>query len=758
MKQDNIAENLLLFDNDFLEGSGIKFMINPAQKPEILHVDDDTDFLDIFAITYKNWFNTISCNNGEEALKLLKEKKIDAILIDYDMPGIDGLELLSKIKTDMPDMPVFLFTGQGNEEVAREAFLLGVSDYFTKDLTGIAHREKLVKSINNEIEFHKTAREKRESEEKYRNYIDNAPDGVFVADGTGKYLEVNNAAARITGYSKEELLNLSIPDLIHPHYRDKAASHFRSVVEEGKATGDLKLIKKDGSYYWMTVDAVKISQDRYIAFCKDISAQKETEEALRTSSNLLKSLMENTIDFIVIGDREGNPILWNAATAKSMMDNLGVEMEPGVRSHKHIRDKEVTLQWEKWIEQVLSGDKFMSEFSYEYTPGKFQHLETSFQPIKEEDEITGFSMVTRDITSRKEVERALQLSEQKYRTILDVAEVIINYFDINANYLLTNKKAADYFFLKPEDFIGKPVGEFYGEEWEKIIKERIKRAIETDEPVIYEDMAELPSGTHWFLTTYNRVLNPEGNIDGIQLVSTEITQQKKLEEKLLKKNRELLNFAYKVTHDLKNPINMIKGFLNIINEDPSTFKQCYERIDRQTDRIIKFIDDMLLLAKAGKSLDTRKETNLNELIEKTLKSVQPEDLSIILDIKKLLPIIQGELISLKQLFTILFQNSIYHRKPKQDKLIITIDFERKEDKTIISFNDNGSGIEENNLENIFNFGFSTRGNERTGMGLAIAKRITESYGGKIWAESPGKNEGTTIFIEIPDSIGSESNI
>ncbi len=733
-------------------------MSETTKKPGILHVDDDRDFLDIFAISYKNWFEIVSCETGEDALRLLRENTFDAVLIDYDMPGINGLELLSKIKADTPEMPVFLFTGQGNEEVAREAFLLGASDYFTKDLTGIAHREKLAKSINNDIEILKTAREKKESEEKYRSYIDNAPDGVFVADEAGKYLEVNNAAVSITGYSKEELLNLSVPDLTHPLYKDKAAGHFRSLVEEGKATGDFLFVRKDGSQYWMTVDAVKISRDRFIAFCKDITAQKEAEEALRTSSNLLNSLMENTADFIVIGDKEGNPILWNTATTKSLMDNLGIEMESGIRSHKHLKDKEFSLQWEKWIKRVLSGEKLLTEFSFEYEPGKIQFLETSFQPIWEDGKVSGFSMVTRDITHHKEVERALQLSEQKYRKILEVAEVVINYFDINANYILTNQKAADYFYLKPEDFVGKPVKEFYGEEWNQIFLKRIRKAIDSDKPITYEDMAELPSGNHCFLTTYNKVVNAEGEIDGIQVVSTEITQLKKMEEELAEKNKELINFAFKVTHDLKNPINMIKGFLNIIKEDPSMFSQCYERIDRQTDRIIRFIDDMLLLAKAGKSLDTIKETDLNQLIEKTLKAIIPEDLSINLNIKKQLPIICGELISLKQLFTILLQNAIHHRDTKKEELIITVDFESKNDKYIISFNDNGSGIEEKNLEDIFNFGFSTKGNERTGMGLAIARRIVETYEGKIWAESGGINRGVTFFIEIPQNKNKKSKL
>ena len=733
-------------------------MSNSIQKPAILHVDDDNDFLEIFAITYKNWFDIISCINGEDALDQLKVREFDAVLVDYDMPGMDGLELLSKIKADMPDMPVFFFTGQGTEEVAREAFMLGASDYFTKDMTGIAHREKLIKSITNEIEILKTAREKRESEEKYRNYIDNAPDGVFVTDGTGKYLEVNNAAIRITGYSKEELLNLSIPDIIHPLYLDEGIRHFKSVVENGKATGEMKLIKKDGSHYWMLIDAVKISEDRYIAFCKDITTQKEAEEALKTSSGLLKSLMENTGDFIIISDKEGNPILWNAATANKLRETLGIEMKAGIRPYRELLNKEDAAIWDDWYNRVLSGEKFLAEFTHEFAPGKFHHRETSFQPIWEDGEVAGFSEVTRDITHHKEVERALQLSEQKFKKLLESAEVGICYCDLNGNILMINKKAATHLGGDPENFIGKSTVEVFGEEWAGIISERTKYTFYVDKPTTYEDFTEMPSGNKWFLTNYNKIVDSDGNIIGIQLVSTEITDQKKMEEKLAEKNRELINFAYKVTHDMKNPINMIKGFLNIIKEDPSAFDQCYERIDRQADRIIKFIDDMLLLAKAGKSLDLKKETDLNDLLEKTLNSIKPDDLSITLNIKRQLPTIKGELISLKQLFTILFQNSIHHRKPKQDELIIIVDLLHKDDRIIISFNDNGSGIEEKKLENIFNFGFSTKSNERTGMGLAIAKRIMEAYGGRIWAESPGKNMGTTFFIEIPNNTDSDNDV
>ncbi|MDA3959081.1 PAS domain S-box protein [Oceanispirochaeta sp.] len=132
----------------------------------------------------------------------------------------------------------------------------------------------------------------QESDNKFRSYIENAPDGVFVADENGRYLEVNTASERITGYSKEELLSMSINQLFPPEGIEEGIRHFTEVRNTGRASGELEFLHKNGSKRWWLVDAVKLSETRYLGFTKDITKRKQTEEALLLSEAAVKNKLK----------------------------------------------------------------------------------------------------------------------------------------------------------------------------------------------------------------------------------------------------------------------------------------------------------------------------------------------------------------------------------------------------------------------------------------------------------------------------------
>ncbi|MHC5076224.1 MAG: PAS domain S-box protein, partial [Planctomycetota bacterium] len=117
----------------------------------------------------------------------------------------------------------------------------------------------------------------RESEEKFRSYIDNAPDGVLVINKESKFIEANMAACQITGYPKEELLNLSITDLLAPESQHAGKEHFNELMNTGYASSEMLYKTKDEKIGFWNVDAVKISDDRFICFVKDITERKKAE-------------------------------------------------------------------------------------------------------------------------------------------------------------------------------------------------------------------------------------------------------------------------------------------------------------------------------------------------------------------------------------------------------------------------------------------------------------------------------------------------
>ncbi len=183
------------------------------------------------------------------------------------------------------------------------------------------------------------------SEEKIRNYIESAPDGVFVADETGRYLETNRSACRIIGYSKEEIEKLSIRDLLAEESLEDGLSHFNKLVETGAATSDLWYKHKDGSKLCMTVSAVKLSETRVLGFCKDITMRKKTEESLKKTLESLRKAFGTIVQVMVSAVEARDPYtaghqLRVANIARAIATEMGLPQEKvdGIRMAGSIHD------------------------------------------------------------------------------------------------------------------------------------------------------------------------------------------------------------------------------------------------------------------------------------------------------------------------------------------------------------------------------------------------------------------------------------
>lgn len=116
-------------------GPGLDEVVSPPEEIRVLHVEDDAAFADLVA-TYlereRESFTVVTETDPREVLDRLEETPVDCVVSDYEMPHLDGLDVLEAIRERYPDLPFVLFTGQGSEEIASEAISAGVTEYLQK--------------------------------------------------------------------------------------------------------------------------------------------------------------------------------------------------------------------------------------------------------------------------------------------------------------------------------------------------------------------------------------------------------------------------------------------------------------------------------------------------------------------------------------------------------------------------------------------------------------------------------------------------
>ncbi|HQU37159.1 MAG TPA: ATP-binding protein [Anaerolineales bacterium] len=269
----------------------------------------------------------------------------------------------------------------------------------------------------------------------------------------------------------------------------------------------------------------------------------------------------------------------------------------------------------------------------------------------------------------------------------------------------------------------------------------------------------------WVRNYAHPVLDSQQNtLIGIYGAVQDVTEQKQVQQEredlireLEAKNAELEQFAYTVSHDLKAPLITIKGFLGFLPEDARSgnverLEGDLRRIGDATEKMRKLLDDLLELSRIGRLANPPTVIALKTLIDETLGLVQGRlaERKIRITIEDDLPFLYGDRSRLLEVLQNVFDNALKFMGDQSNPQIeIGGQKEPQNGFVTIFVRDNGIGIAPQYHEQIF--GLFNRLNPKidgTGVGLALAKRIVEFHGGRIWVESR-VGEGATFYFTLP---------
>ncbi len=235
---------------------------------------------------------------AQEMTEALELETWDLILSNYPMPRFTVQAALKIYRAHAADIPFIVISGAIGEKKGVQLIKAGVHDYLLKGNMArfIPIVERELRAAFNRRELVKVSTALALSEEKYKIYMENAPDAVFVTDRTGKYTEVNNATCRITGYNRDELLKMPVLNLITEESPDQEKKRFYKLLETGSLKEDFEVQHKDGSKRWVTVNAIRLSKTLFLGFTKDITERKNAILEVMKTREELQQLNQHLMD------------------------------------------------------------------------------------------------------------------------------------------------------------------------------------------------------------------------------------------------------------------------------------------------------------------------------------------------------------------------------------------------------------------------------------------------------------------------------
>ncbi|MDD1748846.1 MAG: PAS domain S-box protein, partial [Methanothrix sp.] len=399
--------------------------------------------------------------------------------------------------------------------------------------------------------------ELRQSEAKYLDLYNNAPNAYFSIGADGKIAMCNVRAGELLGYPYQSLIGKSFLDLFAetPSGRERAESVFHDFLI-CKPTNDIELqmLKGDGSPIWvsLTVNAVKDDQERIIesrSMVMDITERKKTEEALKEYQNRMGEIIDFLPDATFVIDREGKVIAWNKAIEK-MTGLMAEEMigagdyEYGIPFYGKRRPILIDLVLKPCLEVerdytnisrlddgTLTGEAYIPNLRGGgiYLQGNAAALYNS------RGEIVGAIESIRDVTGRKHSEDALKISEAKYRAIVEDMPNALCRYKPDGTLTYVNEEYCNFIGKSEDELMGNSFLPLIPEDAQKKIKENLA-TLSVIKPVATHEMQTITQSgdVRWYLWTNRALFNDQGSVLEYQSIGEDITDEINAREALIR--------------------------------------------------------------------------------------------------------------------------------------------------------------------------------------------------------------------------------
>ncbi len=634
-------------------------------------------------------------------------------------------------------------------------------------------------------------------------------DSYILMDLYGNVLKMNPAAIKFFGYdvSKEDF---NVVDIIYEEDYGYAMNSFKELIETGTFSDyQARIYTKSKEIKWVQINSsIVYTKEGKPAFAqgiaRDITQEKITQKIFNEQKRELKFIVDNSSLGIVLTEK--TKIVKTNAAMQKLLGYTAEELN--MLDIKDISLKEDHEASDEYMHKLDTGEleKFTVNKRYKTKDGKIIWAKTSVASVKGEDTNERFQVaLIEDLTEELKQGALLEALNSLMASILGKTSIHEIAWEITKNTigLLGLEDCVIYLLNKETNSLNQIAA--YGDEKSSegtIINKMdipfgkgiVGTVAQTGIPEIIEDTSKDPryivddkvrsseisvpiiaegeiigvidsehSSKNFFTEDHLKTLQTIASLAATQLKNALSLEMRKKAEKekelvlkdLRKSNAELNDFAHVVSHDLKAPLRSMNALISWMQEDHAEYlKEAgdthFETLIKKIDKMDHLINGILKYASVDKVEKKIKTIDLNIIIKDILDTIYvPEHVKV--KVKTKLPTIKGDKFRLQQLFQNLLSNAIKYID-KEDGLVV-IDCVSDGKYWKFSVQDNGIGIKERYFKKIFKvFQVLEEGENSTGVGLSIVKKITDLYEGKVWVESK-EDIGTTFYFTLLKSYG-----
>ncbi|HEX7895688.1 MAG TPA: PAS domain S-box protein, partial [Terriglobales bacterium] len=608
-----------------------------------------------------------------------------------------------------------------------------------------------------------------------RSLIEASVDPLVTISKAGKIMDVNRGTELATGLTREQLIGTDFSDYFTEPEKARAG-YERVFAEETVHDYPLALRHRSGKIMEVVYNASVFRVERgevegVFAAARDVTKLNQALEEVKRASLYARSLIEASVD----------PLVTISKAGKIMDVNRATEQATGCT-----REQLIGTDFSDYFtepEKARAGYErvFAEETVHDY-PLALRHRSGQVMEVlysasvfrNQRGGVEGVFAAARDVSERNQAERALKLSEIRYRSLVTATSQIVWSTDASGKVVSDMPLWRSYTGTKVEQIMGGGwIDSLHPDDRERTADIWI-RAVRDHSLYDTEYRIRRHDGEYRIFSVRGvPVPDDSGGIREWIGTCTDITERKQAEEALHRlneelesrvqqrtaqlqaANQELESFTYSVSHDLRAPLRHISGFSKILSEDfsaglPQEAQHLLQRIDEGTRRMGMLVDDLLNLGRVGRHEVRLQVTGLDTVVKEVLIDLQPESENRQVEWKiGRLPYVECDAPLMKQVFQNLLSNALKFTRPREH-VVIEVGTQEQNGVPVVFVRDNGVGFSmkyADKLFGVFQRLHRTEDFEGTGVGLATVQRIIQKHGGRIWAEAD-LDKGATFYFTL----------